>query len=134
MQQAVHTPCFLGMRSLIPDHQIWECKINLISSKNFRGYSGPQKKNFDKRLKPKFYNKNFTAPKFPDLQYVCMYVSVHYMKGLCMSYLEDGMYVCTCPMWRVVCICVCASYMVVVCLYTRISTYHSGTTPGRMHT
>ena len=56
------------------------------------------KKNFAQKIKTKILQqKFFTAPKFPDLQYVCMYVSVHYMKGLCMSYLEDGMYVCTCP-------------------------------------
>ena len=94
------------------------------------------KKNFAQKIKSKILqHKNFTAPKFPDLQYVCMYVSVHYMKGLCMSYLEDGMYVCTCPMWRVVCICVCASYMVVVCMCTHIYVHTIQVQPsGRTHT
>ena len=92
MQQAVHTPCFLDIYSLIPDHQIWECRVNLIHQQIFMGILD-HKKFCTKNLNQILQHKNFTAQKFPGLQYVC---------------------VCMCPTWRVVCICVCASYMVVV--------------------
>ena len=51
------------------------------------------KKIFSQKIKIKILHQKFYSAKVPDLQYVCMYVSMHYMKGLCMSYLEDGMYV-----------------------------------------
>ena len=37
-QQTVRTPHFLGVCSLVPDHQTWERRIDLMPSKNFRGY------------------------------------------------------------------------------------------------
>ena len=36
--KTVRTPRFLGVRSLVPDHQTWERRIDLIVSKNFHGY------------------------------------------------------------------------------------------------
>ena len=87
------------------------------------------KKNFAQKIKTKILqHKNFTAPKFPDLQYVCMYVSVHYMKGLCMSYLEDGMCVYMSYVEGCMYMCMCILHGGCVHVYTHIRTYHSGTT------
>ena len=100
------------MRSLIPDHQILECKINLIHQQIFMGILDHRK--ILHKVKTKILqHKTFTMPKFPDLQYVCVCTT---WKGLCMSYLEDGMCVHVSCVFNVVCICVCASYMVVVCV------------------
>ena len=41
------------------------------------------------------------------------------LKGLCMSYLDNGMCVHVCYV-EGLCICVCASYMVVVCVHIHI--------------
>ena len=67
-------------------------------------YSGPQF--FSQKIKNKILQQNFTVPKFPDLHYVCVYVSVHYMEGA-MYILPRRWYVCVymCPTWRVVCMC-----------------------------
>ena len=41
--QTQQTPRFLGMQCLVRDHQTWERRIDLIPSKNFRGYPRPRK-------------------------------------------------------------------------------------------
>ena len=88
---------------------------------------------FAKKLKQ---HKNLQCQSFQIYSmYVYMNVCVHTWKGLCMSYLEDGMYVCTCPTWRVVCImvvCMCILHggcvYMCACVHTYVRTYHSGTT------
>ena len=54
------------MHSLVPDHQTWERRINLIPSKYFRGCPRPQ-------IYFKVKHKNFATRKFPDLRYI-MYI------------------------------------------------------------
>ena len=109
------------MRSLIPDHQIWECRINLIHQQIFLGILDHRipKKNFVQKIRPKFYNTDFTVPKFPDLQYVCMYVCMY----VCVCALHGRGYVC--PIYKMVCMCVHVSY-VEGCMYMCMYILHGG--------
>ena len=64
--------------------------------------------------------------------------NVESLKGLCMSYLEDGMYVhaCVLHLMLYICICVCVSNMVVVCVCvcTHIHIQTTLQVPHRRHT
>ena len=63
MQQTVRTPRFLDMRSLVPDNQTWERRIDLIPSNIFVGVL-----DHEDILHERLKHENFATQKFPDLR------------------------------------------------------------------
>ena len=57
---------------------------------------------------------------------------VESLKGLCMSYLEDGMYVCACVLHLRLYMCV-STWWLCVCVYTHIHTNHPPGTTSQKH-
>ena len=73
-QQTVRTPRFLGVHSLIPHHQTWERRIDLIPSKYFHGCPRPRKYFYMKNENTKILqHKNFQIySSLIVLLYLCM--------------------------------------------------------------
>ena len=78
-----------------------------------------------KIFKPKFLTHKIYNAKL-SRSTVCMFVCTTW-KGLCISYLEDGMYVCTCVLRALLYVYVHPTWWLCLCVYTHIHTYHSGT-------
>ena len=92
----------------------------------------------DHRIFAKKMKTNFTTQKFYNVKFsrltVCMCVCTTW-KGLCMSYLEDGMYVCTCVLrgGLYVYVYVHSTWWLCVCTHIYVHTIQVQPS-GRTHT